>query len=518
MRARSGMTVFDGFHRSACCYPDHVAVGIGGRSYTYRELMDLVQGVWRALDRHAGREASVVGVWATQEIHTYAALLAILASGRAYMPLNPHTPPERTLDALQQAGVSLVVHAAATSPLQRLCQERRNGIAFWNSLAAEPASTWRGPQVVEAARIAYVLSTSGSTGVPKCVPISHRNLNAFLDDVLQRPEFGFHAGDRFLQMFGLTFDFSIFSTFVPLSVGAALFVPPDDCLRLLAIPRLLERERITVAPMVPSVLASLQGYLDDIRLPHLRNTLFCGEALPLDLAVKWSRRVPGARLFNAYGPTEATVFCTLYPIPGNAAAIRARHGVVSVGRPMEGTTLAVVDDSLRPVADEVPGELCLLGEQVADGYWRDAERTAASFIDLGERAYRTGDIVVSSGGDYFFCGRRDDQVKVNGYRVELGDIEYHARCIDGVAKAVACAEPSEGGSCVVHLFLVGERRASGEGTARQYRQRLAATLPPYMLPHRIHCVEDIPLSVNGKADRAELLRAYGAPSRAVSAR
>jgi D-alanine--poly(phosphoribitol) ligase subunit 1 len=353
------------------------------------------------------------------------------------------------------------------------------------------------------------LFTSGSTGTPKGVPIYHRNMEAFFRALLHRDDFDFRADDRFLQMFDLTFDLSIMSAFAPLLLGASSFIPASRGAGYLNVLRVLERERITVALMVPSVLAFLERYFDEIRLPHLRYALFCGEALPASLAAKWSACVPHGRVFNVYGPTEATIFCTSYEVPKEEASILSHQGVVSIGKAMDGTRLLVRNENGALAKSGELGELCLAGDQVTNRYWRNAEKTEAAFTQLSDgdtvtNVYRTGDLAFERDGYYLYCGRIDFQVKIAGYRVELGEIEFHARQMPGVVDAAAVARKDAAGNYVLRLFLLSRDSVDDEAVTG-YRAQLGRALPSYMVPHKIEILSTFPLNQNGKVDRRRLL-------------
>ena len=225
--------------------------------------------------------------------------------------------------------------------------------------------------------------TSGTTGVPKGVPIRHSNLAAFMHAVLDESEYGFNADDRFLQMFELTFDLSVMSFLVPMCIGASCHVVPDRGISSLNIAGLLEEREISVALMVPSVLSYLRRYFAELSFPHLRHSLFCGEALSHQLTAEWSRCVPAAEIRNVYGPTEATIFCTEFEWqePVSADAERQRHRAHRPNAFPEQDAV-ILDSAGRPVAAGERGELALLGTQLAAGYWRDAEQTAAAFITV----------------------------------------------------------------------------------------------------------------------------------------
>lgn len=334
-------------------------------------------------------------------------------------------------------------------------------------------------------------------------------MRSFLTD----KTFRFDSTDRFLQMFHLTFDLSIMSAFVPLSIGASCHLVSGSPLQ---ITKVLAENKITVALMVPSVLFFLEKYFDEINLPDMRYSLFCGEALSLTAANGWRRCVQNARIFNVYGPTEATIFCTMYELPSDSHKTNCHNGVVSIGRPMSGTQMHILqNDSLATNPGEL-GELCLSGDQVTNQYWQDAEKTNQAFVRIEKGSseslvYRTGDIGFRREGNFFFCGRKDQQIKIEGYRVELGEIEFHAKSAWGVGGVAVVISENEGRNSILHLFLESSEPLNPSRIA-EYKSKLSNRLPSYMVPQKIHQITALPLNANGKIDRKKLLTMTYDPS------
>jgi amino acid adenylation domain-containing protein len=508
MSRRPVTSITAGFYEHFRSHPDRPCFGFADTVYTYADVMTEVQRILRLLSDPSFADERVIAVHATPDVHTYAAILAALASGRAYTPVHPQQPPERSWNCLQQVGTRTLLQSGATSDLQRWISAGGYDLAVHDTVSAPVAEIFREPLPLSGNDIAYLLFTSGSTGTPKGVPIYHRNLEAFYAALLGGGDFAFEAGDRFLQMFDLTFDLSIMSAFAPLLIGASSYIPSAKGTGYLSVLHVLERHQITVALMVPSVLAFLDKYFDEIRLPHLKYSMFCGEALPVSLAARWTACVPNARLFNVYGPTEATIFCTAYEVPVDGKPTLSHQGVVSIGRAMAGTRLLVSDEqgNLSPTGET--GELLLAGAQLTDQYWRNAEKTAAAFTQVFEggepiSVYRTGDLAFEKDGHFYYCGRLDSQVKIAGYRVELGEIEFHARKLPGVVNAAAIARTDATGSYVLRLFVESPQPATDE-TISGYRAALTRALPAYMVPQRIDVVTHLPLNANGKIDRKRL--------------
>jgi non-ribosomal peptide synthetase component F len=269
-----------------------------------------------------------------------------------------------------------------------------------------------------------------------------------------------------------------------------------------------ERE-LTVWFSVPSVGLFMKrlGMLKPGRYPSLRWSLFCGEPLPAEIAQAWAEAAPNSTVENLYGPTEATIACTLYRWDPASSPAECRHGIVPIGAPYPGMTVLVADEDQREVAPGGEGELLLAGAQVSLGYWQDPEKTAAAFVVPPEREqihYRTGDLVRRPVADepIMYVGRLDHQVKVNGHRVELGEIEAALRELTGVDAVVALGWPrTDAGAAAITAFAAGT-----EADPELLREALAKLLPEYMVPRRIHLLDAIPLNANGKFDRGALVK------------
>ncbi|HET9390713.1 MAG TPA: amino acid adenylation domain-containing protein [Steroidobacteraceae bacterium] len=481
-------------HRNAFC--------IAGERCSYGRLRERVLAIQSMLASRAGGNR-LVGVINDDSLDAYASVLAILRAGAAFVPLSPEHPPQRNANIVGQAGLRAVCasseEVARAGGLPEGVEVLLTGSC---TSAAEPRR-----MAVDDSDLAYLLFTSGSTGQPKGVPITRGNLDAFLSS-LQESGFGFTAGDRVLQMFDLTFDFSVASYLAPLSSGACVYPVPAAGARFAEVYRLLAEERLTVAPIVPSVLSYLRPYFPQMHLPEVRLTMLCGEPLVAEVATEWMQAAPNSRVANFYGPTEATVFATVYewhPLQGQD---KSRSGVVSIGRPMPGNDAIIVDTRLAPVATGEKGELCLAGPQLTPGYWMDPARDSGVFFELPaadgpRRYYRTGDYAVADEhGDHYFCGRAGTQVKVRGYRIELGEIEYHARDIVQGRECVVVQRVDASGGADLSLII-----EDYEGDPRAVIEALRTRVPPYMVPARALSLDRLPTNHNGKIDRLALQRA-----------
>ncbi|MGE5466268.1 MAG: amino acid adenylation domain-containing protein [Ignavibacteria bacterium] len=491
--------------RSFQSFGDRLALCVGGRRYTYSQLAARAFAIHRLIDAIAPDD-SLVGVFAADALDTYASVLAILRAGKGFVPINPTHPKERNSQIIRSAGLSVVL-----APSDEQCASLKAdfdslNVVSTSSLDDAPCTDFSYPPP---SAIAYVLFTSGSTGEPKGVAITRGNLNEFTE-ALPATGADFSEQDRVLQSFDLTFDFSIASYLVPFCFGSCVFATSPDKIKFTEIYRLLVGEKLTVAPMVPSTLNYLRPYFDEIELPDLRHSMLCGEALHDDVAAEWAKCTPNSRIFNFYGPTEATVFALVHEWQRDAHPRAAQNGVVSIGRPF-GNNRAVIVDGEGKVADEsIVGELCLAGPQLTPGYWNDPARNATSFFELQckegpIRHYRTGDLAtLERDGNYYFRGRLDKQVKIQGFRIELGEIEFHARAAFGNSICVVLPYTNDSGITELHLFIEGYDGKLDPGM-EQLRQRI----PHYMVPNGASVIERLPLNPNGKIDSGALRALLG---------
>ncbi|MFJ1546422.1 AMP-binding protein [Streptomyces sp. NPDC088246] len=342
------------------------------------------------------------------------------------------------------------------------------------------------------------------------MPVQHRSIAAYLEHVISRDGIG--VGDRLSQTFDLTFDLSVFDLFAAWGAGATLVVPGQA--DLMAPTRFVARERITHRFSVPSVISlarRLRG-LTPGSMPTLRWSLFCGEPLTMAQATAWRAAAPGSVLENLYGPTELTLSCTQYRLPNDPARLPPASGTVPIGELCPGLEQLVVDGEGRP-ADE--GELCVRGVQRFPGYLDPADN-GGRFLryEAGDaRAdfsgspgqpdarlwYRTGDRVRRGEGGLIHLGRLDHQVKVRGYRLELGEVESELRAHPRVGDAIALALPGPGGDTQLVAVCTGQGIDPADVLAA-----LRARLPEYMIPSALTVLADLPLNANGKVDRQAL--------------
>lgn len=369
------------------------------------------------------------------------------------------------------------------------------------------------PKPVTPDDLSYLLFTSGSTGNPKGVMVAQRNVVAFVDAMVER--YGFSEKDRFSQTFDLTFDLSAFDMFCAWDVGACLCVPTAS--EKLFPGKYVKKQALTVWFSVPStgVIMSKLRMLKPDSYPTIRYALFCGEALTLDIAQKFAGACPNAEVENLYGPTELTIACTLYRL-SDESEHESIHGVVPIGEPYPNMLVLIASDEKGTAAIEkdgaLEGELLLAGPQVTLGYLGDKERTDKAFIvppGECETFYRTGDRVrmkIEGGnqaGPILYLGRVDHQIKIKGYRVELGEVEALGRDVGGMELAIAIGyPPTPSGADGIVLFISDTSDKSNDEILAELKDKL----PPYMQPSRVIEVKSFPLNANGKVDRGALLK------------
>ncbi|HTQ98840.1 MAG TPA: AMP-binding protein, partial [Candidatus Acidoferrum sp.] len=419
-----------------------------------------------------------------------------LLSGCAYVPLNPNAPAGRNAYVLKQSG-AVGMLADADYDL--------TGVAGDNSalrfvIGADTGVVLRQESVHAAVTVnasfddgAYIIFTSGTTGKPKGVAITGANLAAYLANL--QALLDITPDDRVVHLSELSFDLSVHEIFLTWASGAALYCIPPAAALLAS--RHVQEEGLTVWVSVPSVisLAHKAGMLGRDALRSIRLAFFCGEALSLATAWHFAEAAPAARIFNLWGPTEATVSFTYFHVDPALSL----PDIVPIGRPYAGQLLALADDEGKPVPRGQVGELLASGSQVTQGYWQSPELNADKFfIRDGQRWYRTGDLAVwDERYGYCFKGRADRQVKIKGYRIELQECETAIRELCG--RDLVCVIPwpnsDDGTAAGLVAFVCAE---SIDETAM--KATLATRLPAYMIPARIVALREFPFNANGKVD------------------
>ncbi|WP_051319008.1 non-ribosomal peptide synthetase [Chitinimonas koreensis] len=492
------------FERQAQATPDAVAVLAPRRQLSYAALRREARRLAAQLQARGVRPNQLVAVRMERGWEQVVATLAVLYAGGAYLPLDPALPAERTAHILERAEARLALVQPATAGLAGLP-------AGVEAIVVEPAAVDGGGEVeLQAAEVAglaphhlaYVIYTSGSTGLPKGVMIDHRGAVNTLLDINAR--FAIAPADRVLAVSSLSFDLSVFDFFGTLAAGAAVVLLEPELARDPAHwLELVRAHRVSVWNSVPALLGMLVEYAESGHpLPAcLRLAMLSGDWIPLALPQRLRACLPAVRIDSLGGATEASIWSIHYPIGEVDPAWRS----IPYGKPLAGQQFHVLDDAMRQRPAWVPGQLYIGGIGLALGYWRDEARTAASFVRhpaTGERLYRTGDLGrYLPDGNIEFLGREDGQVKVQGYRVELGEIETALEEHPGVqAAAVRLWGASQGDKRLAAYVVAGDDRLDAAALA----DHLGRKLPAYMVPPSFTFLAALPLSANGKVDRSQL--------------
>ena len=533
-----GLSLRSGFLRASSVFPDRSALVVSDVTYTYAQLRARAASIAATLDGHCRSErVSLTAVLGNRSEVVFSGVLGALFRGHGYVPLNATFPVGRIRTMLLKSGSrALVVDRDGVRCLGEILEAIEESLvvllpdveedigeltarcpnhSFLRKEDMLPPEMWAAGQV-DSGDTAYLLFTSGSTGEPKGVPVSHENIRHFVDVMVDRYEIT--ETDRFSQMFELTFDLSVFDTFVAWEQGACVCCPSK--MQMVAPAAYIQDSGITIWFSVPSVGILMQKLrmLSPGLYPDLRVSLFCGEALPGDIPDAWSRAAPNSIVENLYGPTEVTLACTLYRWDGDASPAECENGVCPIGDPYPGMTALVADGSLSAIDDDSPGELLMAGPQVVSGYWEDAARTEAAFVrrkGSDKVYYRTGDLVRRrrDGGPLVYLGRIDSQVQIRGHRVELQEVETALREATAAGQAVAVGWPLDAGRADGVVGFID--RPIDDSSVLMVK--LADRLPDYMVPKAVYSVGEFPLNSNGKVDRQALAKSIEAQERGTDA-
>jgi amino acid adenylation domain-containing protein len=469
-------------------------------SYTYEEFAQKVSNIRYLLDGLPHVKNEIIGVITYNDIETYATIYALWFNGLCFLPINPLFPPSRNASVIDQTSIRYIISSKSTP--ESIPENTKLEFRTTNKLQQQPINL--SVSSISDEDVMYILFTSGSTGVPKGVPITRRNLNHFVNAFFANYS-NINQEDKFLQMFDFTFDVSVQCYVLPLCIGASIHTVPLEEIKSFSIYKILDKHQITVAKMVPSVIAFLRPYYPKIRLPHLKYSLFSGEALYHEIVAEWAQCTPNAVIQNYYGPTEATIDCLYYTWKSDILPEKIYNGIVTIGKPFGDTKALVLATDGSVITDGRKGELCLSGNQVTTGYLHLLEKNINSFVSLkyeGEnhRFYRTGDLVSQDkDGDYLYCGRIDHQVQVQGYRVELGELENKTKTVAGNIQVAAIAKEKTPGNMQIYLFL--ENCSIPDQIINDY---FKLELPFYMQPAKIIRLESFPLTASGKINRNHL--------------
>jgi len=475
----------------------NIAFCVHEEQVTYKQFSNIVLKIISVLESNPDK---LIGLYVTDEVETYSSIIALWCVGKGYVPLSPNQPIERHREIIESIGLKYIL---TTDPLYNA------GIVdldYINTTDEIDSDYELNIADVSDDEIAYVLFTSGSTGKPKGVQITRGNVAALIDS-MNKIGLDIMSEDRCLQPFDLTFDFSVSSYVIPLAKGASIYTIPNKAVKFTYIAQLLDEHHLTVLQMVPSMIRNLLPYLNEVDLSSVRYNILCGEALTGKVIKGWHQANPRMISYNMYGPTEDTVFCTYYKVDkSNISNLLAVNDIISIGKNLDNCGQLIVDDYDNIISEpNQVGELCLYGDQLSPGYWQNDKENSDKFFNInGERFYRTGDLChFTEDGNIMFVGRKDFQVKINGYRVELGEIENKYSTM------------SKGKFCVVMPFVNPQGNTDLviviEGREYDYTEHktlLTQLLPAYKVPNKWLFIKTIPLNQNGKVDRNEIKKIF----------
>jgi D-alanine--poly(phosphoribitol) ligase subunit 1 len=471
----------------ALAAPNAVAHISGDETLTYGELRRRADALSAHLAGPLSDARAPIAVLGHREPEMLVAFLGAAKSGRPYIPLDRALPQQRIDKILAMSRPALLLTPKDIAKLS-------------TSGARAPANCMQHDDPF------YILFTSGSTGEPKGVIITLGCLEYFVGCMLEEQKF-IHLAETFLNTAPFSFDLSVMDLYCSLATGGTLFSISRD---LIENPRMLyralARSGATTWVSTPSFaqMCLVEEKFTEAMLPRVRRFLFCGETLSPEMAARLLERFPRAQVWNTYGPTEATVATTSVRID---QMILKKYSSLPVGRPMRGTDVFVADEYRNVLPANERGEIIIAGPNVSPGYLaRPDLGTNVFFQYRGQRAYRTGDWGRLRDGLLFFEGRMDEQIKLTGYRIELGDVEANLRALAQVRDAVAVPVIKNGAvqSLAAFVVLSGQNQASHFQLTQTLRKQLGERVPAYMLPRRFIFLDAFPLTANGKADRARL--------------
>ena len=467
--------------------PDKPAHLSGERVLTYGELLARSNALAAWLDKELGESRAPVAVHGHKEPEMLIAFLGAVKSGRPYVPIDISIPAQRVERIVANAAAAITLTPARVAEISNEPRDAK-------------------PRHAKGDDPFYILFTSGSTGEPKGVIITHANLGHFVAWMLAEQNF-VTGGETFLNQAPFSFDLSVMDLYASLVTGSTLFsITKDHVANLKSLYEAFRVSALTTWVSTPSFaqMCMIERTFAEPMLPTLRRFLFCGETLAPETASQLLERFPQAEVWNTYGPTEATVATTSVRI---TREVVKKWSPLPVGAAMPGTRVVILGENGGRVPDGERGQIVIAGPNVSPGYLGRDDLTAKAFFNYdGAPAYRTGDWGRERETQIFFEGRMDSQVKVNGYRIELGDLEANLRALPEIADAVVLPVEKQGriDALAAIVVLAVEKTGSDFAFTAQLKTRLGERLPAYMVPRKFLYVEAFPMTANGKADRRKL--------------
>lgn len=512
------MNVFNFFKKALDKYPDKTCLVVDDVSYTYTEVNDFASKISFILNQYPDRQFTCI--YSRRSLSAFGGMLASLAQGKTYIPLNNKFPVDRNLTTIsitkpgffiidqrnledfQQMTPSLDNSTIVIAPELSRAEIPENIVSKFKVYSKEDLNEkYNEIKEVSEDTLAYIVFTSGSTGVPKGVATSHSNVIAYINNV--NNIYDFTPEDRFSQSYEITFDPSVHDMFVCWSAGASLYVIPDKLLFAPAV--FIKKHQLTVWFSVPSVAQFMSQFrmLKENAFPSVRHSIFCAEPLYVKTIKEWNKACPNSVITNMYGPTETTILATYYDIlPNEVDNIEQNNGIASLGKGFADHTFILLDKNNNKT--DTKGELCIAGKQVTQGYYKNEEKTKQVFTtidDSGTQYYKTGDIIEKKNDLFFFVSRKDFQVKIRGNRIELDEINYHISEFTSSHFTVSIPYPlNQGIATDIYTFI----DSSVDKAYNEIVEYLKTKIPSYMIPKSIIKLDQVPLNDNGKVNRKAL--------------
>lgn len=480
--------------------------------YTYNQLYSAASNITNMILNISNEKQPVI-IMGSKSFFTHAGIIGTVMAGSYYTPLNETFPIERNIDIIKISNAqSIVIDIDDFKNYENIL----DSIDDYNIICPEKDLeyiTKRFPNhkvrcngqskqniAAEENDAVYMLFTSGSTGIPKGIKISHYNLYNYIKAFTKRNSIT--DNDRFIQMNDLTFDLSVHSLFLSILHGACLYIPSSS--ERINPVKFINDYSITNILMVPSSIAFMKKMrvLKDNSLMSVKYLSFCGETLPFDNAILMAKAAPNAKLENLYGPTEATIACTYFEFDKNTEELIEYSGSMPIGKAYDGMEVELYDENLNKITDDSTGQIVLSGKQLAKGYVNNEAQTKEKFIKINNKdCYLTGDLGRWVNGELVFLGRNDSQVQIKGYRVEIFEIENAISKINGIISNAVIPTPV---GAVTYENTAAFIVCNKDIDTNKIKDDLSKMLPNYMIPNKYIILDSMPLNSNGKIDRNQL--------------
>ncbi|HIZ90371.1 MAG TPA: amino acid adenylation domain-containing protein [Candidatus Mucispirillum faecigallinarum] len=493
-------------------YSENYALYTDNQYYTYKELGIISNQTAHTILHINNKKQSVILI-GSKSFFTYAAMLGIITAGSYYTPLNEIFPLERNINIIKLSKAKILILDYTDFSGYEEILNNINGYSiicpdehyefltnkFTNHTFYKAQNYNNNLLKAEKNDAVYMLFTSGSTGIPKGIKISHENLSNYCN--VSKKRNNVESSSKLLQMHDITFDYSVHNIFLSFLYGACLHIINKN-IKINPF-KYMNEHQITHAAFVPSSLLIMKKMrlLKENSLPYLKYVCFCGETLPFDNALLIAKAAPNAKLENIYGPTEATVACTYFEFNADTKELPEYHGSMPIGKAYDGMEVFLVDNN-KNIIDNGIGQIVLSGKQLSKGYVNNQEQTKEKFIQINNKDYYlTGDLGTWVNGELVFLGRNDAQVQIKGYRVELYEIENALSKIDNIISCAVLPAPAD---AVTYESLTAFITVKNSIDNNEIKIILSQKLPDYMLPNKYIVLDNMPLNANGKIDKIQL--------------